>query len=76
MLAIFPDQKDKSDEMVVLNTLPWKVRQVVAVEEGRQKGKTTQSAGEGKCYMSVEVAGIGWGKLSSLAPSPVRVCKY
>ncbi|KAG0730044.1 Alpha-mannosidase G [Chionoecetes opilio] len=82
---LFKEQNEKEESMVVVNTLPWPVWQVVEVEEegreepcrkaGRLEGEATQSVGAGQRYVAVEAAGMGWARLSSscLNPPPVTV---
>ncbi|XP_045117159.1 alpha-mannosidase 2C1-like isoform X2 [Portunus trituberculatus] len=66
--------KKKNGEMVVINTLPWPMRQVMIVEEEGTQGEVQQSAGEGQYYVAVEAPGIGWSKLSTpLTPPKVTV---
>lgn len=81
---------NEKKELIVVNTFPWEVTQVVVVEEEQQEmedqepckkasrleNKATQSAGIGQCYMAVQAAGIGWTRLGTpLVHPPVKVCK-
>lgn len=78
MIYIFTDPgKKKNAEMVIINTLPWPVRQVVVVEEEGKQAEVKQSAGEGQYYVAVEAPGIGWSKISApLTPPQVTVCEW
>lgn len=85
-LLIFTDKSEaRQGESVVVNTFPWKVQQVVTVNEEtheptrkrvRMEGEVTQSTRTGGHYVAVEAQGIGWTKLSPMCPAPVSVRKY
>ncbi|XP_071529830.1 alpha-mannosidase 2C1-like [Panulirus ornatus] len=72
----------RQGESVIVNTFPWKVQQVVSVNEDnleptrkrvRMEGEVTQATRTGGHYFAVEAQGIGWTKLSPMCPAPVSV---
>ncbi|KAG7162125.1 alpha-mannosidase 2C1-like isoform X2 [Homarus americanus] len=74
--------ESRQGDMVVVNTFPWKVQQVVTVKEKGQEpskkrirmdGEVTQPAQNGEYYVAVEAQGIGWTKLLPMCPAPVTV---
>ncbi|XP_069185625.1 alpha-mannosidase 2C1 isoform X1 [Procambarus clarkii] len=72
----------RQGDMVVVNTLPWKVQQVLILkDEAREpkrkrmcvEGEVVQLASTGGYYVALEAQGIGWTKLSPVCPTPVTV---